>query len=294
MKTAILAVPAILFAAGCSTVATMTEPAGTPRKETIHAVTLTHELITFNAGTPQVIAAKKPLVGLESGDEVVGIDYRVARGMLYALTRAGRLYVVDANTGGMRQVGADKFSVALEGEEFGFDFNPAVDRIRIVSDKQQNMRAHPDTGAVVDSNADYPGVQIDYPLAYAPGDPNQHLTPRIMGAGYTYNKTNEKITTNYAIDGTNDLLVTQGSKEGETPAVSPNTGQLFTVGPMGVGQSTRVSFDISDVNNAAYAAFVRLGSKDSRLYSIDLKTGSATFLGTIAGGQPIRGMAIVP
>ncbi len=63
---------------------------------------------------------------------------------------------------------------------------------------------------------------------------------------------------------------------------------------MGVGQSSRVSFDISDVNNAAYAAFVRLGSKDSRLYSIDLKSGTATFLGTIAGGQAIRGMAIVP
>ncbi|QJR15321.1 DUF4394 domain-containing protein [Usitatibacter palustris] len=294
MKTSALVIPALLFAAGCSTMATLTEPTGTPRKEIIQAVTLSHELITFNAGTPQVITAKKPLVGLEAGDEVVGIDYRVARGMLYALTRAGRLYVVDPATGGMRQVGNDKFAVALDGNEFGFDFNPTVDRIRIVSDNQQNMRAHPDTGAVVDSNADYPGVQTDYPLAYAPGDKNQHLTPRIMGAGYTYNKTNDKLTTNYAIDGRNDLLVTQGTKEGETPVVSPNTGQLFTVGQLGVGESSRVSFDISDVNNAAYAAFVRLGSKESRLYSIDLKSGAATFLGTIAGGQAIRGMAIVP
>ena len=283
-------VPALV--AGCATLSS--EPVGTPRKETIHAVTMSHELVTFNAGTPQKIDAKKALSGLESGDEVVGIDYRVARGMLYALTRAGRLYLVDPATGGMRQVGNDKFAVALDGNEFGVDFNPTVDRIRIVSDRRQNMRAHPDTGAVVDSNLNAPGAQTDFPLEYASGDVNQALTARIMGAGYTYNKTNDKITTNYAIDGENDLLVTQGTKEGQSPVVSPNTGQLFTVGALGVGRSTRVSFDISDVNNAAYAAFLRTGASQSRLYSIDLATGRASFIGTIMTGAPIRGMAIVP
>jgi hypothetical protein len=32
---------------------------------------------------------------------------------------------------------------------FPIDFNPVVDRIRIMSDAGQNLRVHPDTGAVV-------------------------------------------------------------------------------------------------------------------------------------------------
>ena len=45
--------------------------------------------------------------------------------------------------------------------EWGFDFNPTVDRIRVVNDRGANLRLHPDTGAQVDGNADQPGLQPD-------------------------------------------------------------------------------------------------------------------------------------
>jgi hypothetical protein len=37
------------------------------------------------------------------------------------------------------QVGSGTFLVPLQGSSFGFDFNPTVDRIRIVSDANQRQ-----------------------------------------------------------------------------------------------------------------------------------------------------------
>ena len=54
----------------------------------------------------------------------------------------------------------------------------------------------------------------------------------------------------------------------------------------GTGPVERVSFDISDVDNTAYAA---LGSS---LYSVNLQNGAATLIGRLPG--PVRGIAIEP
>src|SRR5436309_896480 len=59
-------------------------------------------------------------------------------------------------------------------------------------------------------------------------------------------------TTLFGIDSNLDVLVRQGSVDG-TP-VSPNTGQLFTVGPLGVNTTNLVGFDISGTTGTAYAA----------------------------------------
>ena len=175
--------------------------------------------------------------------------------------------------------------------DWGFDFNPTVDRIRVVNDAGYNLRLHPDTGAVVDGNPNEPGVQFDGRLAYDAADANAGKTPAIVAAGYTYNKDNDKITTNYALDGRQGVLVHQGSKEGVQPVVSPNTGRLFTVGSLGVGSFERATLDISDVSNAAYAAITAEGK--SAWYRVDLATGRATRIGTIAAG-PVVGAAIEP
>jgi hypothetical protein len=277
--------------AGC---ATTSEPEGSPRKEFFHAVTDSGHLIKFNAGQPQKILERKPLSGLQSGETVLGIDYRVARGVLYALSSNGRLYTINTGSGTATQVGSGVFAVKLDGTEFGFDFNPTVDRIRVVSTTGQNLRLHPDTGAVVDSDDKTPGVQIDGVLAYAAGDPNAGKPPRIAAAAYTYNKVNEKITTNFAIDSALGALVTQGTREGVTPAVSPNTGRIYTVGSLGVGESARVAFDIADLTGAGFAAFTKRGESRSRFYQIDLNTGVAAFIGTIGGGEAVRGISFEP
>ncbi len=279
----------ILF--GCASMPS--ENMGPARAEKAVAVTASHQLIKFNAGQPQKILASMAIKGLQPGEMILGIDYRVSKDTLYALGSSGRLYTLNEDTAQLTQVGTAPFAVKLEGTQFGFDFNPTVDRIRVDSNTGQNLRLHPDTGAVVDSNPNVDGVQIDAPLAFAAADANAGKKASIVGAAYSYNKADPKITTNFALDAATGSLVTQGSREGTTPAVSPNTGQLFTVGKLGVNFED-AAFDIQALSDVAFTALSGKELRGTRWYTIDLKTGAAQFIGTIGTSEAIRAMAMEP
>ncbi|MEC4719885.1 DUF4394 domain-containing protein [Noviherbaspirillum sp. CPCC 100848] len=268
---------------------------GAPLKEAIHAVTSSNQLVKFNAGQPGKILSSLPLAGLQKGEVLLGIDYRVAKGWLYGLGSSGRLYRINTGNGAVTMVGSAPVAIMPTGPEVGFDFNPTVDRIRVVSNsKGENMRLHPDTGAVVDGDPNAPGVQVDGTLSYAPGDTHAGKVPAIVAAGYSYNKQDEKITTNFAIDAQHRALVTQGSREGVSPAVSPNTGRLYTVGALGTGPMEKVSFDIADVSGAAFMAASGPGEPQSSWYVINLDNGKATRIGTIATTERVVGFAVEP
>lgn len=281
----------IALMAACA-ITPMQEPEGPARAEKAVAVTLSNKLIKFNSGQPARILSTKAITGLQPGETVLGIDYRVSKDALYALGSSGRLYTLAEDTAVATVVGTP-FAVALAGSDFGFDFNPSVDRIRVVSQTGQNMRLHPDTGAVVDSNADAAGVQTDGKLAFAAGDVNAGKSPAVTAAAYSYNKANPRITTNYALDAATRALVTQGSREGATPAVSPNTGQLFTVGSLKMPFDT-AAFDIQAASDVAFAALNSGSGGTSRWVTIDLQTGAARSLGTIGGGEAVRAIALEP
>jgi hypothetical protein len=282
---------AALAVAGCTSMPA--EPLGPAAKETLFAVTTANRLVSFNGGQPQKLLTDRALTGLAPNERVLGIDYRVARGQLFALGSSGRLYRVDTATAALTPVG-EPLAATLPGTQFGFDFNPTVDRIRVVSDAGINLRLHPDTGAIVDGDANTAGLQFDGRLAFDAADANAGRTPKIVAAGYTYNKDNDKITTNFALDAGLGALVRQGSAEGVQPPISPNTGRLFTVGALNAGPIGKAHFDISDVNNTAYAAVTAPGAKATVLYRVDLTTGGATRIGTVAGGTALAGLAIEP
>ncbi len=287
-KLTALAAVALVSLAACTTMV----PEGMARAEKAVAVTASNKLIKFNAGQPGRILSTANITGLQAGETLLGIDYRVSKDQLYALGSSGRLYTLNEDTAAATVVGTP-FAVKLEGTQFGFDFNPTVDRIRVVSNTGQNLRLHPDTGAVVDGNATMDGLQIDGKLAYAASDANAGKAPMTVGAAYSYNKADTKITTNFALDAATGALVTQGSREGVMPAVSPNTGQLFTVGATGMAFST-ASFDIQALSDVAFAALNSDGSNTSRWVTLDLKTGKATSLGMVGGGERVVGIALEP
>jgi Domain of unknown function (DUF4394) len=278
------ALAACLLLAAC---ASSTPPEGPPRQETVLAATASGELIRFNAGQPSRVLSRVAVSGLDGGDRLVGIDFRVARGVLFTLSARGRLYTLDAASGKLSAVGSG-VALAAGDAAVGFDFNPVADRIRVVTAGGRNLRLHPDTGAL---------AAEDPALRYADGDAAAGTTARIGAAAYTYNKTDPKLTTNYAIDLARGTLVRQGSAEGAAPVVSPNTGLLATVGALGSGAIGSgalddAAFDIADTNNAALAALRHGGV--TRLHLIDLTTGRATALGRVADGQALAGLAIEP
>lgn len=273
------------------------EPEGEPRKETVWAVTDAAELIRFNAGQPARVLERRPLVGLPAGERLLGIDYRVARGTLYTLSSGGHVYTIDTASGRLARLGQAP-AIALSGQRFGFDFNPVADRIRVVSDTGMNLRLHPDTGALAAADpalyaADEGarGASLGSAPAAVPASVPASM-PAITAAAYTYNKTNDKLTTNYAIDTAAGTLVMQGSREGATPAVSPNTGRIATVGALGTGPVEDAQFDIADIDNTALAALRTRGR--TRLHLIDLQSGRALPLGTVGEGRALWGMAIEP
>lgn len=284
----ILATTAAALLCACAT--EPHEPLGPLAKETIFAVTTTQQLVQFNAGQPQRTLSSLALTGLAAGDTLMGIDYRVARGQLFGLGTSGQLYRIDTKTGAASAVGTP-VSLPAGSTEWGFDFNPTVDRIRVVGNSGVNMRLHPDTGAVIDADPNTPGLQVDGPLMFDASDANAGRASYVVAAGYTYNKDYEKLTTNYALDGRQGALVRQGSQEGAQPVVSPNTGRLWTVGALGVGSFEKATLDISDLSNAAYSAITADGK--SVWYRIDLTNGKATRIGTIAAG-PVVGASIEP
>ncbi|MDZ7920310.1 DUF4394 domain-containing protein [Rhodoferax sp.] len=277
----VVAATALAVMAGCAGVP---EAQGPLRKETLHVLTQKMELLTLNAGQPGKVLQRTAVTGLPPGETLVGMDYRIAKGVLFALSSAGHLYTLDVPSGALKRVGSGA-GVALQGSSFGVDFNPVADRVRVVSNTGNNLRLHPDTGAL---------AATDPALAYAPGDVQAGQMPEVVAAGYTYNKKDEKLTTNYAIDRRSGTLLTQGSVEGMQPVVSPNTGQLRTVGPLGTGPLLDAAMDIADVTGAAFTAVRTASQATTKLYTIDLSSGKATLIGTVADGAAIVGLAVEP
>lgn len=238
-------------------------------------VTSTNQLVRFDVTSPSNIITSVPITGLQGGENILGIDFRPATGQLYALGSTSRLYVVNTTTGAATQVGTSGL-FALSGTAFGFDFNPSVDRIRVVSDLDQNIRLHPDTGAL---------VSTDTSLSFAAGDSHQGLNPNIVASAYTNNTAGSLTTTLYGIDTNLDVLVIQ------TP---PNNGTLTTVGGLNVDATGVAGFDIVSANgvDVAYAT-LQVGGV-SGLYRINLTTGASTLLGNFLGGVVVTGLAIDP
>ncbi|MGH9842399.1 MAG: DUF4394 domain-containing protein, partial [Blastocatellia bacterium] len=249
-----------------------------PRVETVFAATQSNRLISFAATAPGVILSTATITGLAGGDVINGLDFRPANGQLYALTNSSRIYIINPLTGVATPVGSTT-NPAVTGNAIGFDFNPVPDRIRVVSPTPQNLRFNPADGTT---------SGVDGTLAYAAGDPQAGQPPNAVAAGYNNNFAGTTSTTLYVIDSASDTLVRQGSPGGAP--VSPNTGQLFTVGSLGVDTSDQVGFDIADRTNNAFAALTVGGAP--QFYSINLQTGAATAIGAIAAGEAIRGIAI--
>lgn len=275
------------------------------------ALSSNNVLSFFDARTPNNVSTRT-VTGLATGEQLIGIDYRFApiaaatTGTgLFGLARTGgaaRLVRIDiSGTSAAATTVGSAFSLPFTGSNIGFDFNPLVDRIRVVdASSRTNLRLNPDTGALVDSDANTTGTQTDGAVAYDSGDSNASQTPRLVGAAYTNNFVGTTSTINYAIDATRGALVTQGRPVNSTipgdTAVSPNTGRLFTVGSLGSSFSSGsgAGFDIAPGTNNAFVASSE--SSNARLYSINLGTGATTGGASVSlsGNRPLLGLAIIP
>lgn len=242
--------------------------------ERFAAVDTRNRLYTFddaNPGTWDRVALR----GLASGERIVGLDVRPANRQLLAITNRSRLYVVARSQRRVTPVAAP-FTPALTGRSFGFDFNPAVDRIRLVSDTQQDLRLHPGTGA---------GAATDGSLAYKAGDPGAGTDPNVIGSAYTDSVAGATMTSLFGVDTRRDALVLQAP---------PNDGVLTTVGPLGVNLGGPLGFDISARDGRGYVLARQAGRPRHRLFRVDLTNGRARALGAVSRAPTLVALAALP
>ncbi len=242
----------------------------------LYGVDISNNLVRFGSQSPETITNSFAISGLYDGETILGIDFRATDRRLYGLGSSNRIYVIDTLSGGTISMGTTSFFPPIVGTSFGFDFNPVPDRIRLHSNAKQDLRLDPDTGVV---------SARDSSLAYAATDINAAFNAYIVGTAYTNSVVAARSTTLYGIDSNLGIL---------TILPSPNNGQLYTVGSLGVAISDFVGFDIAGKDSTAYAALTAAGNRGSGLYTIDLLSGAATYIGNIGGGVILRGLAIKP
>ncbi|GAB4022212.1 DUF4394 domain-containing protein [Spirosoma koreense] len=239
-----------------------------PTEPVAYAVDASNNLFIFNPMAATPATTVKTLAGLQPGETLVGLDTRPVNGQLYALGSYSRLYtiaVTATNSWSAVAVG-NPGAFTLSGTDFGFDFNPTVDLIRVVSNTGQNLRLNPVSGALTATDG-----------ALNPG------TPAVTAAAYTNNFAGATTTTLYDLDvrpGSAYLLV-------QSP---PNNGVLATVGALNVDAESANGFDIGGTSGMAYA-LLRSGGM-TKVYSINLMTGAATAGGAIPGSPIVRGFTL--
>ena len=113
------------------------------------------------------------MTGLVVDSELIGIDYRVQDGELYGVGDAGGVYMIDPRAARPREV--TPAHGRARRPSFGVDFNPAADRLRVVSDTGQNLRHDVNAGGTTDDGHD---AELPAGLAVATG---------VTGAAYTNN-----------------------------------------------------------------------------------------------------------
>ena len=205
------------------------------------------------------------ITGLQGGEALLAIDFRPATGQLYGVSSASRLYVINQNTGAARAIGSGAFTPAVAGNLVGFDFNPTVDRIRLVTSTGQNLRLNPETGTV----------------AATDGVLNGAAGATITGAAYTNNTAGATTTVLYDLDPATDQLYRQDP---------PNDGKLVAVGPLNLNISGNGGFDIDDRTGTALGLYAVNGNPT--LFTVDLTTGAARPLAQYAANTGYTGIAI--
>ncbi len=240
----------------------------------VYALTESGKLVSFNSTAPRKACTNAAFTGQQNGESIVGIDVRPANQTLYALGSTGRLYTVDTATAtltvGPTLVAAIGDLTApyagLVGTQFGFDFNPVNDLIRVTSDTGQNFRVALD-GAVTTDVALNPAGPVTVEAAY---------TNNFVGAAV--------ISTYFTIDAASNSL--------QRLTGNAINGTLETVGAgLGVDVEAIGGFDIYGTSNQGLAALNLGGSTTSDLYTVNLNTGAATRVDTIGGGERVRGLA---
>ncbi|MCZ4497217.1 MAG: hypothetical protein JWM25_1802, partial [Thermoleophilia bacterium] len=222
-----------------------------------------NDLVTFDTATPGRFASV-PLTGLGTTYAPVALDVRPSNGGIYVLglnvqgvggnDNIGQLFVVNPVSGAATAVGAPFASNLADSTDWGFDFNPTSDTIRLVDSNGLNLRINPDTGA----------GSSDGPITGSND---------LRAVAYDRNTTSGTGTTLYGISAATGLVTISLSTFASTP----------------IGNDAYAATTSFDISGASGTAFVASGTA---LQTINLADGEEA--STSALQSALVGFSIVP
>lgn len=280
----VLAVPAVANGRQLGDLYRSDDGASRDDRRSLQVVGLTTDgrLVRFDTASPGRTRAVGKVKGLIGDQSLVGVDYRVQDAKLYGVGNAGGIYTLGDDAGATK---VGQLTVALSGNSFGVDFNPAANRLRVVSDTGQNLRHNLD-----DATATAPPLAgmtaQDGTLAVPPA-----TTPAlgVAGAAYTNNDLDPNTaTTLFDLDTAADQLVVQSPAN--AGALAPTGKLLADAGPVaGFDIYSRRAFGTTQGNHG-FAAISVLGR--SSFYQVSLLTGRATRIGSFRPSAQVADIAI--
>jgi hypothetical protein len=212
-----------------------------------------------------------------TGGMVDAIAYRPVTGELLGFSKAGKVFVIDTETGALSDTGATFAPEISMGTDaaVALDFNNAIDAVRAVSSDGVNVVYFPSDFGDDKANS----VRRFKDLAFAEGDVNVGATPMVFANAYTnaVNGAKQESTFQYALDGGLDALVSLANNEGTLTTVAPLT---LDGAPVDVAMTG--GFDIVSAaagEDTGIALLSMEGGETSGLYQIDLATGALTLMG---------------
>jgi Tfp pilus assembly protein PilX len=199
-------------------------------------------------------------VSVKGAPTLLGIDVRPVDGMLYGVTTDGNIVTIDPKSG-QATMKSKLTETVKAGGTVTVDWNPAADRLRVMSSDGTSHRINVDDGKVT----------VDGSHKFKDGDANAGKTPKVIAGAYSNSFKGTTGTALYNIDATTGVLVTQAP---------PNDGVLNTIGALGVQMNGAAAFNIVSNSADKNDAWLVTGGN---LYSVDLKTGKATMAGKLSG-----------
>jgi hypothetical protein len=254
---------------------------GAAAQLTAYGITNTNRLVSFDVASPGVALSDVAVSGLMAGETLLGIDARPASvtGELVVVTSANRL--MSLSFGGAATPIGTGFSPSLATQTLGIDFNPTVDRVRVVHSDGSNRRLNPVTGA---------NAASDTALTYNDGS---GLVPRAVGTAYNAFQFGATApmgsVRQFIIDSARDILGEVGSQAGGN--ASFNGGVVTPIGALGIDINDQAGFDIYGPTQEAFISTWH-GTTAACFYRLNLATGVATDVGALCA--PITDFAIVP
>ena len=254
-------------------------------------LSLNNELVFMSAFHTVTETGLIPIAGLRTGESMRAIDMHPKTKVLYGLSTSSVIYQISTVNGSLRPLGAP-FSPAVSGDLIGFDVDPNLNLIRIMTSSFQNLKISLVNGQVIGQDLYFhiPGAAING-IAYGPvstlgggGLGGGGLGGGGTGGGTGTGGTSANKAPLYAINLGNQSLYKQTPSGSGSPVLVGSTGWEWTaeggfdIGPNNIGYTVQYGIGIHPLGTIDGDD---LTTEEYRLHYINLSNGVTSSYGTV-------------